>query len=109
MIYPSINQLTKGKHSRYSLVIATAKCARAITDEYVKQREIAERYIANNKESEKSFSSMIRKDYKDEKAVKLAVNRLYAGDFVILEEGEAPLPVQTDDETDEYDTDTTEE
>ena len=36
MIYPSIGELTKdGKINRYELVIATAKCARKITDEYV--------------------------------------------------------------------------
>ena len=43
MITPSIEQLTKGKFNRYSLVIATAKCARMITDEYVVQREKAEK------------------------------------------------------------------
>ena len=41
MIYPSIGELTKdGKINRYELVIATAKCARKITDEYVAQREL---------------------------------------------------------------------
>lgn len=48
MIYPSIGELTKdGKINRYELVIATAKCARKITDEYVAQRELAERAVAN--------------------------------------------------------------
>ena len=47
MIYPSIEELTKGKHNRYTLVIATAKCARIVTDEYVKQREQAEKLLAN--------------------------------------------------------------
>ena len=37
MISPSITQLTKGKFNRYTLCLATAKCARQITDEYVKQ------------------------------------------------------------------------
>ena len=39
MIKPSIEQLTKGEINRYELVIATAKCARIVTDEYVEQRE----------------------------------------------------------------------
>ena len=43
MINPSIEQLTQGKFNRYALVIATAKCARIVTDEYVKQREEAEK------------------------------------------------------------------
>ena len=47
MIYPSIEELTKGKYNRYELVIATAKCARLVTDEYMKQRETAEKLIAD--------------------------------------------------------------
>lgn len=43
MIKPSIDQLTKGKMNRYMLVMATAKCARMVTDEYVAQREKAEK------------------------------------------------------------------
>ena len=83
MISPSITQLTKGKFNRYTLCLATAKCARQITDEYVKQREIAERRIAN-KETDKSLSSMISREYRDEKAVKVAINKLYNRDFVMV-------------------------
>ena len=35
MLYPTIGDLTKGKFNRYELALATAKCARLITDEYV--------------------------------------------------------------------------
>ncbi len=83
MISPSITDLTEGKFNRYTLSIATAKCARMITDEYVRQREIAERRIAN-KETDKSLATMISRDYRDEKAVKVAINRLYNKDFVIV-------------------------
>mgnify|MGYP002752995217 CR=1 FL=1 len=83
MIVPSIAELTQGKFNRYTLVIATAKCAKMITDEYVMQRELAERRIAN-KETDKSIASMIRKEYRDDKAVKTAVNGLYNKDFVIV-------------------------
>ena len=34
-----------------------------------------------NKETDKSIASMIRKDIRDEKAVKNAIRRLYSGDF----------------------------
>ena len=61
MVFPSINELSKGKYDKYTLVIATAKCARAITDEYVIQREWAERKIAN-KETDKSLAALIKKD-----------------------------------------------
>ena len=89
MIFPSINDLSKdGKYNKYKLVIATAKCARMITDEYVLQREFAEKKIAN-KETDKSLASLIKKEYRDEKAVKNAVNRLYDGRFQIVGDEEA--------------------
>jgi len=83
MIYPSVEELThNGKYNRYMLVIATAKCARMVTDEYVKQRETAEKMLSN-KETDKSLSSMIKKEYRDEKAVKSAIKRLYQGEYTI--------------------------
>lgn len=85
MIYPSINDFTKdGKMNKYALVIAAAKCARVITDEYVNQRERAESRIAK-KEVDKPLVSMIREEYRDEKAVKVAVGRLYDGRFKIVD------------------------
>ena len=89
MIYPSIDEITKGKYNRYTLCIATAKCARLVTDEYVEQREIAEKMLAN-KETDKSLASMIKREIRDEKAVKTAIKRLYNGDFVICEGKEEP-------------------
>ncbi|MDD6095019.1 MAG: hypothetical protein PUC29_04665 [Clostridia bacterium] len=84
MIKPSITELTNnGQFNRYVLSMATAKCARAITDEYVKQREIAE-YKINNKETDKNLASMISREYRDEKAVKVAVNKLNNRDYVIV-------------------------
>ena len=87
MIFPSINDLTKDKYDKYTLVIATAKCAREITDEYVIQREYAERKIAN-KETDKSIAALIKKEYRDEKAVKNAVLGLYEGKFRIIDKDE---------------------
>lgn len=83
MINPSIDQLTKGKMNRYSLVIATAKCARLVTDEYVAQRERAERMLAN-KETDKSLASLIRGDIRDNKAVENAVQLLYRGEYTVI-------------------------
>ena len=90
MIYPSIAELTKDKDiNRYTLVIAAAKSARVITDEYVRQREYAEK-LALSKEADKSknVATLIRKEYRDEKAVKLAVEGLHSGDFRIVSEEE---------------------
>lgn len=83
MISPSIEDLTKGKFNRYTLVIATAKCARLVTNEYCKQREYAEALIAN-KETDKSLVSMIKREFRDEKAVKSAITRLGDGEFKIV-------------------------
>ncbi len=85
MIYPSIDSLTKDKFNRYTLVVATAKCARIVTDEYVRQREAAEKLISN-KETEKSLVAMIKREFRDEKAVKTAINRLNLGEFRIKED-----------------------
>ena len=85
MIYPSIGELTKGNVNRYALVIATAKCARAITNEYVRQRERAERLIAN-KDTDKSL--MISKEFREDKAVRTAINRIYDGEYQIIVDGE---------------------
>lgn len=85
MIFPSISDLTKDKYNRYELVIATAKCARMITDEYVKERETAEKMTQGNKDADKAIYAMIKREFRDEKAVKCAINRLFTGDFVILD------------------------
>ena len=91
MITPSIEQLTKGKFNRYSLVIATAKCARLITDEYVVQRERAEKMIADKK-TDKSIASLIASDIRDNKAVENAVQKLYQGEYRVI------LPEDTSEE-----------
>lgn len=91
MIFPSINELTQdGKINRYELVVATAKAARIITDEYVKQREYAEK-IAMSKDGDKNkhIANYIKKEYRDEKAVKNAIMGLYDGEFRILSPEEA--------------------
>ena len=83
MLYPTIQDLTKNQFNRYELVIATAKCARLVTDEYIRQKEAAEKTIASVKETDKSVVNMIDKEYRDEKAVKVAINHIHSGDFII--------------------------
>lgn len=82
MITPSIDELTKGKYNRYTLVVATAKGARIVTDEYVKQREVAEEMIAR-KDTDKSLISLIDSEYRNEKAVKIAIRRINDGYYTI--------------------------
>lgn len=84
MLYPTINELTKGQFNRYELTLATARCARLVTDEYVHQREEAEHANAQNKESEHPINTMIDKELRDDKAVKTAIRRIYDGEYVIV-------------------------
>jgi DNA-directed RNA polymerase subunit K/omega len=90
MIKPSIDQLTQGKFNRYSLVIATAKCARLVTDEYIAQRAQAEHLVAEKK-TEKTIASMISSDIRDKKAVENAVQRLYNGEYTVILPEEAQI------------------
>lgn len=85
MIYPTIKELTKGgEYNRYEIALATAKCARMITNEYTRQRVEAERQMTGNKETDKPLNAMIDKEVRDEKAVKLAIGRIYRGDYTIV-------------------------
>lgn len=83
MLHPTIDELTQGKYNRYELALATAKCARLITDEYVRQHDAAEKSLTGNKETDKPINTMIERELRDEKAVQVAVNRMYAGKYVI--------------------------
>ena len=81
MIYPPIPELTENyKHNRYELVIAVAKGARRVTSEYLEMRQRAEKMISD-KETEKSILSLIDAEYRDQKAVKIAISRLCDGRF----------------------------
>ena len=84
MLYPTISELTKDEFNRYELALATAKCARLITNEYVKQREAAEKAATGNKEADRNLINMINKEYRDEKAVKNAIARINSGEYKIV-------------------------
>lgn len=88
MLYPTIDELTKGKFNRYELSLATARCARIVTDEYVKQREDAEKANTGNKETDKPINAMIDKELRDEKAVRTAIRRIHDEEYLIVNEVE---------------------
>ena len=71
-------------YNRYEIALATAKCARMITNEYTRQRVEAERQMTGNKETDKPLNAMIDKEVRDEKAVKLAIGRIHKGDYTIV-------------------------
>lgn len=102
MLYPTIGELTKGKFNRYELALATAKCARLITDEYVRQREAAEKSMTGNKDTDKPLTTLIDKEYRDEKAVKNAISRIHRGDYVIVARTEEEIAaLESEQETQE--------
>ena len=83
MIYPTIEQLSKGEFNRYELVVGVAKCARIVTDEYVEMKAKAQKMIENN-ETDKPISALIDPEYKDQKAVKIAIARLESGRYKMV-------------------------
>lgn len=89
MLYPSIQELLTAtskdgeeRLNKYSVTMATAKCARMITNDYIEQRYLAERKVAN-KETDKDIGSLVNKDYRDEKAVKNALREMKEGKFEV--------------------------
>ncbi len=83
MIYPTIDQLTNGELNRYELVVGVAKCARIVTDEYIEMRNKAQKLIDNH-ETDKPLSALIDPEYKDKKAVKIAIGQLLDGRFKLI-------------------------
>jgi hypothetical protein len=55
-----------------------------ITNEYTRQRVEAERQMTGNKETDKPLNTMIDKEVRDEKAVKLAIGRIHKGEYTIV-------------------------
>ena len=108
MLHPTIEELTKGEYNRYELALATAKCARLITEEYVRQHDAAEKSITGNKETDRPLNTMIDRELRDEKAVHVAVNRLYAGEYVIdVHANEATEEEESEEEATETDAEDT--
>lgn len=94
MLYPSIQEILKATEkdgeerlNKYSVTMATAKCARMITNEYIKERHAAEKKVAN-KETDKDLASLIKKEYRDEKAVKNALREMKEGEYEVFLPGE---------------------
>ncbi len=103
MLHPTIDELTKGQFNRYEIALATAKCARLITDEYVRQREAAEKSATGNKEADKSLINKINKEYRDEKAVKNAISKISDGEYVIVRKDPSEEPAKQQEETPDND------
>ena len=93
MLYPSIQEILKATEkngeerlNKYSITMAAAKSARVITNEYIKQREEAEK--KSKDKDEKDILAMVKKEYRDEKAVKNALREIKNGEFEIYMPGD---------------------
>ena len=82
MLHPTIADLTKGKINRYELAIATAKCARNLNDNYVAQKEQAAQAAAAGKDVD--FVVTVDQALADVKPVRVAIDRIYAGEYKIV-------------------------
>jgi DNA-directed RNA polymerase omega subunit len=94
MLYPTIDQLTKDEFNRYELALATAKCARVITEEYTEQRMAAAKASTGNKDADRNLVNMISKEYRDEKPVKHAITKIHNGTFKIVRVTEEEIPTE---------------
>lgn len=101
MLYPTIDQLTNDEFNRYELALATAKCARILTDEYVAQKDAAEKAATGNKEADRNVINQLNKEYREEKAVKNAITKIHNGTFKIVrsEAMEAEAGIEAEAET----------
>jgi hypothetical protein len=88
MIHPTVEELSAKKGGgttaaadRYAITIATAKCARIVTEEYSRARNDIEGRISR-KETDKPIAQLMKKDICEEKAICVAIKRLQAGQFV---------------------------
>ena len=88
MLHPTADELTHGKFNRSELVIGIAKSARLVTEEYVKQRNDAQRAIDEHRDTGMTLAQMISPEYRDQKAVKIAVRRLQDGTYHMVRKSE---------------------
>ncbi len=84
MLHPTIEELTTKDFNRYEIALATAKCARLINDEYVAQKEAAEKTIAGSKDADRSVINKLNKEYREEKAVKNALTKIKSGEYLLV-------------------------
>lgn len=85
MLYPTVADLTNEKVNRYMLVIATAKCARHLIEKANDEHELEE---SRKVEGERYGKDTVKSDYElllTEKPVSVAVQKLYDGEYSIVE------------------------
>ena len=97
MLHPTIQELTDKDFNRYEIALAAAKCARKITDEYVTQKEAAERAMGTSKEVDRSIINKLNKEYREEKALKNALTMIKSGDYKLVRVDPAEVAEETEE------------
>lgn len=87
MLYPTIQELTEGKINRYELVIAAAKGARKVIERDIEIRE-AEQKKDLDRTAPKEKKPPVVGENLPEKAVTIAIKKIYAGAFSVSVENE---------------------
>ncbi len=88
MLYPTIQELTEGKINRYELVIATAKGARKVIEKDIEVREAEQKMKEIDRSGTKDKKAPVVGENLPEKAVTIAIKKIYAGQFSISLENE---------------------
>ncbi len=83
MLYPTVQDLTNDKVNRYKLVIATAKCARHIIDKNNEEMAMEDQSRTENDRFSKNAKG--ENILLSEKPVSIAVQKLYDGEYKILD------------------------
>lgn len=84
LLYPTIQELTKGGINRFQLVIAAAKGARKVTDEYLKQRSDVETAVDNGMVGVKHITQYSS----NEQALSVAIQKINSGEYKIVDHSE---------------------
>ncbi len=88
MLYPTIQELTEGKINRYELVIATAKGARKVIEKDIEVREEEQKKKDIDRTATKEKKAPVIGENLPEKAVSIAIKKIYAGTFTVSLENE---------------------
>lgn len=83
---PSFSELSRGRYNRYELTIVAAKMARIVNDEYIRLREAIEqrKQLAIQRGGDKNaFDSYMNPRYRDERAVRVAVDKIHNNECTI--------------------------
>ncbi|MBE6649198.1 MAG: DNA-directed RNA polymerase subunit omega [Ruminococcaceae bacterium] len=88
MLYPTIQELTEGKINRYELVIAAAKGARKVIEKDIEIREAEQKKKELERAGSKEKKPVVVGENLPEKAVTIAIKKIYAKKFTVSLENE---------------------